>query len=166
MALTISDTLKEALVQQIGAELANANLYMRIAAFLQDKNLKNLAKHFEGQIDEEQHHSRLIYDLLVSLGEDFYIPEIPAVALDFETFLELARLYVRKEEDTTASLKEIKNIAVQDTMPGSGAVVAKMIEMLGYQINELDESTSLLDTATLLNEWWQVAIYDAGLKND
>lgn len=165
LASLISDIVKESLVQQLGMELSNSNFYMRIGAFLQGKGLKNLAKHFEGQILEEQEHSRIIYKLLTDLGEDFHIPEINAVDIDFQTFLELANVYLEREENTTTSLKEIRIQAADQGNGGCPVVEVVMLDMLAKQQAELDESTSMLDMAMLLPEWWQVALWDAAIKD-
>jgi ferritin len=159
----ISDAVKESLVQQISNELGNSNFYMRVSAFLQSKNLKNLAKHFEGQILEEQEHSRIIYKLLTDLGVDFHIPEVNSVDVDFNSFREIAETYLAREISTTNSLKDIRNMASEQGDGGCPVVEVAMIEMIKLQQAELEESTSMLDSANLFNDWWQVAIWDNSL---
>lgn len=164
MEALVSSVVKDALVMQIAHELENSNIYLRIASFCKSKNLVNLAKHFEGQVTEEQEHSRIIYKLLTDLGEDFNIPEIPSVNLDFATFSQLTELYVQREVDTTNSLREIMELASQQHGGGCSVVQVAMIDMISKQQAELDESTSMNDTAQILNEWWQVALWDAQME--
>lgn len=166
MPQLISDGVKESLVLQLGQELANSSFYMRIAAFLQSKNLKNLAKHFFHQVLEERNHADIIYNLLTDLGEDFLIPEIPEANIVFSSFLELAEQYLNKEIETTNSLRDIMEMAADSGEGGCSIVQVKMISMIEKQQAEMEESTSLVDTAKLLPEWWQVALYDASLKSE
>ena len=54
----INESLRNALNEQIGHEFYNANLYLYMCAFLRNKGLDNLAKHFEGQHQEETGHGK------------------------------------------------------------------------------------------------------------
>ena len=129
----ISESTKAALIEQLAAEKFNANLYLRIAAFLDSKGLKSLSKHFLEQHDEETQHSLMIYHLLSDLGEDFGIPEINAVENNFETIMDIAKLYLQREEETTTSLKEIRQLAATEGEGGCPIVEVAMIDMLRLQ---------------------------------
>ena len=156
----ISDALKESLVAQIAHEKLNANIYLSIASFLNGKGLSNLANKFLIQHSEETEHSIIIYKLLSDLGIVFNIPEINEFQVSFTNPLSVAELYVAREFETTTSLGEIKNLAMDD---GNHVVEERMREMIKLQQNEYEEATSLYDTLELLSEWWQVALYDVSL---
>jgi len=156
----ISDSLKESLISQLAAEKQNANIYLSIASFLNGKGLSNLAKKFEEQHSEETSHSLIIYNLLSDLSIVFNVPEISEFQVSFTNPLSVAELYVAREFETTTSLGEIKNLAMDD---GNHVVEERMREMIKLQQNEYEEATSLYDTLELLTEWWQVALYDVSL---
>lgn len=156
----ISDALKESLVSQLAHEKQNANIYLSIASFLNGKGLSNLAKKFEQQHSEETEHSLIIYNLLSDLGIIFNVPEISEFIISIANPISLGELYVLREFETTSSLSDIKNLAMDDNNP---VVEERIREMIRLQQAEYEEATSLYDTFELLSEWWQVALYDISL---
>lgn len=156
----ISDALKESLIGQLSHEKQNANIYLSIASFLNGKGLSNLAKKFEEQHSEETEHSLIIYNLLSDLGIVFNVPEVSEFIISITSPVSLGELYLSREFETTTSLAEIKNLAMDDNNP---VVEERIREMIKLQQAEYEEATSLLDTLQLLNEWWQVVLYDASV---
>lgn len=156
----ISDALKESLVTQLANEKQNANIYLSIASFLNGKGLSNLAGKFLEQHSEETEHSLIIYNLLSDLSVVFIVPEISEFALSIDTPLSLGELYINREIETTTSLADIKNLAMDENNP---VVEERIRDMIKLQQKEYEEATSLLDTLQLLSEWWQVALYDVAL---
>ena len=77
--MLISETLRDALCQQIISEKFNQNLYLSVAGYLRNKGLDNLAKHFIKQSGEESEHAMQIFDLLTDLNADVFIGEIDEV---------------------------------------------------------------------------------------
>lgn len=154
----INESLRNALNEQIGHEFYNANLYLYMCAFLKNKGLDNLAKHFEGQHEEEIAHGKEFASLLTDLNADVYIPEINEISKSYENIIELATAYLEREKLTTNSINEIKKLAVQDDNP---VVEEKCREMISKQQKEYEEATTFLDRATLMSEWWQCALWDA-----
>lgn len=156
----ISESLKSALVEQIGAEKENANIYLCLASFLNGKGLSNLAKKFETQHQEETEHSLIIYKLLVDLGVVFGIPEINSCNLSFSKISELANLYLEREILTTESLNDIKSQAIDE---GNPVVEERMREMIKLQQAEYEEATDFLDKALLIQDDWKfVLMWDLG----
>lgn len=157
MAL-IGETLKDVLCEQIGHEKYNANLYMYICGYLRGKGLDNISKRFLEQHNEETAHSLEFFNLLTDLNADVYIPEINSVQISFDSIVDIGNTYLNREILTTTSIHEILKLAIQDNNP---VVEEKMREMIVKQQKEYEEATTFLDKATLLSEWWQVALWDA-----
>lgn len=157
----ISDSLKESLVQQIAEEKKNANIYLSIASFLNGKGLSNLAKKFEEQHSEETEHSLILYKLLSDLSIVFIVPQIETYDISsIDNIVSLAELYLEREVQTTESLGEIKKQAMDED---NHVVEERIREMIKIQQSEYEESSTFLDKASLLKEWWQVAIWDSSL---
>lgn len=154
----IGESLTAALCEQIGHEFYNANLYMYMCAFLRNKGLDNLAKHFEGQHEEEIGHGKEFISLLTDLNAPVFIPEIDEINIQFVSIIDLGNAYLNREILTTTSISEILGLATQDNNP---VVEQKMREMIAKQQKEYEEATTFLDRATLMPEWWQVALWDA-----
>jgi ferritin len=163
----IDDKMKQELVDQLGMEKYNANLYLRVANFLRSKGLEHYSKFFEDQHTEETSHSLMIYKLLTDLGEQFMIPEIPEVVEEFDTMLDVAELFLEAEINTTNSLDRIRHDAASQSGGGYPVVEMLMQEMLHNQQAELDESSTLLDTVTTLgNDWKFVLLLDASMGKE
>jgi ferritin len=154
----ISESLRLAICEQIAHEKYNANLYMYVCGYLRNKGLDNLAKHFEEQHDEETGHSKEFFNLLTDMNADVFIPEIDEINLPFNTIKDVADAYLAREILTTRSIDEIKRLAVEQINP---VVEEKMREMITKQQKEYEEATTFSDKATLMSEWWQVALWDA-----
>ncbi len=157
----ISDSLKDSLVQQIAEEKKNANIYLSIASYLNGKGLSRLAKKFEQQHSEEIEHSLILYKLLSDLSIVFVVPQIETYDISsIDNIVSLAELYLEREVLTTESLGEIKKQAMDED---NYVVEERIREMTKLQQTEYAESTEFLDKASLLKEWWQVALWDSSL---
>jgi len=154
----INESLRNALNEQIGHEFYNANLYLYMCAFLRNKGLDNLAKHFEGQHEEETGHGKEFMSLLTDLNADVFIPEVDEINTEFISIIGLAQAYLDREILTTTSIGEILKLAIQDN---NYVVEQKMRDMISKQQKEYEEATTFLDKAQLMPEWWQCALWDA-----
>jgi ferritin len=156
----ISDNLTESLQQQIAHEKYNANLYMYVAGYLKNKGFDNLAKHFEGQHDEETEHSKMIFDLLTDLNTNIIMREIDEISMPIDNVLDIAKIYLEREILTTKSLNEIKNQAIEEDNP---IVEERMREMIKLQQNEYAEATTFMDKAIATGgDWKFVLLWDLG----
>lgn len=161
----ISESVRESLIQQISHELYNSNFYMRVGAFLQSKGLKNMAKFFENQIKEEREHADIVYKLLTDLGDDFQVPEVDAVSIDFSSLPVLAEAYLQREMETTISLKEIMDMAAEENSAGCSVVQARMLSMIKKQQSELDEASTFYQKVSIIGDDWKTALLlDAGME--
>jgi ferritin len=160
--LLISDTLRDAICEQIGHEKYNANLYLHICGFLRQKGFDNLAKHFLSQHEEETGHSIEFFNLLTDLNAEIYIPQIDGIiGTNYASITTIAEFYLNREILTTRSIDEIKRLAIQDNNP---VVEEKMREMIVKQQNEYEEASTFADNASLCgDDWWKVMVWDKSI---
>ena len=161
MTKLISENLRSAVCEQIGHEMLNANIYLFMCAFLRNKGLDNIAKHFEEQHTEETGHAKHFLNLLTDLNADVFIPEVDAVMITYSTIMELANAYLAREIITTQSIDALKKTAIDEDNP---VVEEKMREMITIQQAEYEEATTFLDKATLFDEWWKVGLWNESLN--
>lgn len=150
----ISETLRTAICQQIAHELQNANIYFYMCGFLKNKGLDNLAAHFEKQRAEEHEHSKEFFNLLTDLNADIFIPEIDEVNMPLVSLSNIAKIYLDREVLTTTSIKELKNLAIEEDNP---VVEQKMRDMISKQQHEYEEANTFLDNAMLCGDNWYFA---------
>jgi ferritin len=158
----ISDNLASVLSEQIGHEKYNANLYLFIGAFLKNKGLDHIAQIFETQHKEETEHALIIYKLMTDLNAPVFIPEISRIELSFNSIVDIAEQYLKREILTTQSLNDIKKLAIDEDNP---IVEERMRYMLTLQQHEYEEASGFFDKAELLGDDWLEALYwDMALK--
>lgn len=158
MSELMTGTLRDIICEQIGHEIYNANLYLYICAFLRNKGLDNLAKHFEEQHSEETGHAKEFMSLLTDLNIPVIIPDIDGIELPFGTISQIASEYINREILTTASIDEIKKIAIQENNP---VVEEKMRDMISKQQKEYEEANTFMDNALLCgDDWWKVKVWN------
>ena len=161
MTFLISPELNKKLCDQLVKEKYNANLYLYIAGFLRNKGLNNLANHFLNQHDEETNHAKMFFDLLTDLNSEVKIPGIPGCTTQINTILDIAKLYVEREINTTNSINDIKNFSIEDKNPIVEEFCRKMIVL---QQNEYQEAIDFQDKASMTGgDWKFVLMWDGNI---
>lgn len=157
--MRLSPELNEVLNLQIQHEFLNMLKYKQIESYFEDLRLKNLAKIFHDQADEEYGHATKFIDYLNSrVGGRVEIKEIPSPALIIDSLVDVARLYFITEEETTASIENILSL-----VESSNSYIDRPFieEMLAIQVIEEDEADEFLKKSTMVKD---LLIYDATLE--
>ena len=162
MANLISVDLNNVLCEQIAHERYNSGLYMKIAGILKQKGLDGLAKHFMDQFEEENEHAKLIHNYITDLNGFINIEDVDGVVAELNTIVDIAKLYLDTEINTTNSLKEIALMAQEE----SDLVTWDFImEMLKKQRTEYAEATTFLDNAELCgDDWYRVKVWNDSIS--
>lgn len=159
--MKISEDLHNALLNQWVEEKENSHTYLYIGAYLKNKGLDKLGKFFFDASHEEDGHAQSILNLLTDLNLDFIPRAITEQVFDCSTISLVADKFLQREMQTTQSLQEIKEIAMNDSSFGFESVIEEHIrKMISQQQSELEESLSFKDKANIFTEWWQVALWD------
>jgi ferritin len=157
----IDDDLVSSLQIQLAHEKFNANLYLFIGGYLKNMGFNNLAKHFEGQHEEEESHAMMIYNLLTDLNAEVAILEIDNPSFPINTIKDIAIAYLNREIQTTESLDAIKKLAIDNNNP---VVEEAMREMIKLQRHEYEEACDFSDKAEIVgSDWKWVMMWDLGL---
>ncbi|MBI9043839.1 MAG: ferritin [Anaerolineaceae bacterium] len=142
--MLISERLNQAINQQVANELGASLQYLHIAAYFEEETLPNLAQFFHMQSAEEHAHAMKFVDFIIETGGKVQIPEVPAQLADFESALETAKLGLKWENEVTAQVYELVNIALEDKNH-----IAK--NFLDWFVNEqLEEVSMMSDLVNLL----------------
>lgn len=159
----ISENLIDAIIGQMREEKLNSHTYLFIAGFMKGKGLDNLGKMFEDQYKEENEHFHKFFNLLTDFNVVPAIPDIPSVELDFTSILDVGNKFVEREMLTTASITEIRDLAMEEGFPIQEEFLRDMIFL---QQKEMEESLGFMDRAELCgSNWMNVFLWDLGLKD-
>jgi ferritin len=139
--LKLSQNLNDALNQQILKELSNQNRYMQIESYFENLQLKNLAKFFKTQSDGEHDHAHLFMDHINDRNGGFVtLDEVSSPNLNLTDIESVSEAYIQAEQDTTASIEELYDMALSEK---SYIDLPFLSDMLQEQVEEEDISQRL-----------------------
>lgn len=99
------------LIDQMGEELYNHNLYRTFANYFKCKGLERMVEYYSKRAEEEMKHHLWIVDYLNANHAEFTYPKIDAVDEDFSDELSILELTLEVEEETTKAVCEILKAA-------------------------------------------------------
>lgn len=152
----LSDNMVDLLVKQIGHELHNYILYKTFAGYFSNVGLNLLATYYTERANEELTHHQWICDYLTERGVFFKYPAISEVNEEFTDHIDVFKLTVDVEEDTTDLIYSIVDLARQENdyltlgwlmQNGNGA------KLVMEQAEELDISNLALEIACQESSW-------------
>lgn len=158
----ISETLIEALQNQMVHEIKNAHIYLFLSGYLNSKGMNKIAAFFSNQYKEELEHFRLIFDFLVDMDVSpkiIDIDETSASTLSLQdNIISIASKFMEREIITTTNLGEILGLCVDED---NYVAEQFMRGMVGRQQAEYAEATEFVDKANLCgNNWMNVLIWN------
>jgi ferritin len=139
--MLISEKLEGALNRQVGREMGASMQYLAIAAWFDRQSLKQLARFFYRQADEERTHALKFFHFVIEAGGTVRLPEIAAPKGEFQTALECAELSLHWEREVTKQIYELVDRAQKDKN-----YIA--LRFLDWFVTEQLEEVNLMDGLT------------------
>jgi ferritin len=137
--MKLSNELNDALCLQIVHELTNVSKYMQIASYFENLQLKKIADYFKAQSNQEKEHAdKFMNHINDRTGGIVNIGEIPEPKLGLTDVFSVADAFVRTEEDTTASIEDLYDMAFSEK---SYIDLPFLSTMLDEQVEEEDSAT-------------------------
>ncbi len=112
--MKISKKLTDALNSQLGHELIASHIYMSMAVYFNSLELKRLSDEFFRQAAEEREHALKFMHYMMDVGADIEIPAIDKPKKDFESVLQAFELALAWEQEVTARINAMMDIAKED----------------------------------------------------
>jgi len=110
--MLIAEPLVDAINAEIGREIESSHQYLAIAAFMEDRALRLLAKLFYDQSDEERGHALKFVHYLSDVGGQVRIPQIPAPKSEFASVEEAIAHAVDWELAVTRHINDLMAMAI------------------------------------------------------
>ncbi len=110
--IMISKELCDEINAQIGREFAASLQYVSIATYFDGNALKKVAGLFYKQAAEENEHAMKLVKYIVDTGSEVVIPPLAAPKAKFASAEEAFALAVKWEEEVTAQINHLMDIAV------------------------------------------------------
>jgi ferritin len=112
--MLISGKLEQALNRQVGREMGASMQYLAIAAYFDREALKQLARFFYRQADEERVHALKFLHFIIEAGGTVTLPAIAAPKAQFGSARECAELSRDWEREVTQQIYELVDTAKED----------------------------------------------------
>jgi len=139
--MKLSENLNSVLNLQILVELGNQNKYMQMQSYFENLQCKKLAEYFKTQADGEHDHANLFMGYINDrTGGNVILGEVAEPKTDFTDITSVADFYVKTEEQTTATIEEIYDLALNEKSYIDLPFLAKMLE---EQVEEEDSAQKL-----------------------
>jgi ferritin len=136
--MLISDTLNQAMNDQIGDELMASNQYLNIASYFDRETLPELADFFFRQSDEERMHALKIVRYVLDAGGTVAVPALEAPAKDITSAEMAAQMALDWELEVTKKINALMDLAIKENDH-----IAQ--EFLQWFVNEQLEEVSSMD---------------------
>jgi ferritin len=110
----VSKTVQDALNEQINRELASAYVYLGMSAWADEQNLQGAASWLRIQWEEELAHATKLVDYIAERGGSVQLKAIAEPPMKYQDLLDVFRNVLRHEEDVTAAINSIYDIAASE----------------------------------------------------
>jgi ferritin len=143
----ISRELAQAINAQIGREFGAGLQYVSIAGHFQRRQLQLLAKLFFEQAGEENQHAMKFVRYMLDTKSDLQIPAVAAPTPTFASAEEAVQAALAWEEEVTAQIKHLMDIAAKDNDYMSQSVLQWFIDEQLEEIVKMDRLLTIIREA-------------------
>lgn len=135
----LSEKLKNAINEQINAELWSAYLYLSMSMDAEAKGYKGVANWFFVQWQEEQDHARIFMNYLNSRDEKVELKPIKEVPVAWNSVLEMFQETLKHEKVVTSLINNLAAIAAEDRdFASSNMLIWFIDEQIEEEVNARD----------------------------
>ncbi len=110
----LSQTMQDAVNEQINADLYSGYLYLSMAAFFKDKALEGFANWMECQAMEEQYHAMKMYGFVNERGGRVTLKAIQGPPTEWDSPLAVFEAVAEHEAMVTGLINDLVNLAIQE----------------------------------------------------
>lgn len=103
--------LEEAFNNQVTMELASANAYTQMAAWLSHQNFDGMSRWMRAQAQEEREHADRFLDFVLDRGNRAVIGEVAAPSSEFSSPLAAFEAALAQEEAVTGAIHDLYRLA-------------------------------------------------------
>jgi ferritin len=144
--MTLSQTLQDALNDQIKYELASAHLYLSMAAYCETLNLSGFAHWMRVQYQEEAAHAMKFFDFINDRGGRVIVHGIAQPPTDFESPLDVFQKALENEQAVSALINRLYDLATRENDYPTQVMLHWFIE---EQVEEEKSATEIVELLKL-----------------
>lgn len=144
--MKMSKAMTEAINKQINAEMYSSYLYLSMAAFLEDKNLKGMARWMIAQASEENSHARKFYEYVYEREGRVLLEAIDKPPQDWDSALAVFEDALAHERKVTGLINGLADQADKD---GDRATAIFLQWFISEQVEEEDAVQDIVERLKL-----------------
>jgi ferritin len=110
----LAKKIQDAFNDQIQAEMASAYLYLAMAAYCEEMNLKGFGHWLRAQYNEEVGHAMKMFDYVIERGGKVALKAIEAPPAEFGSPAEVFAKVLAHEQHVTARITALYELAVTE----------------------------------------------------
>ncbi len=161
--MAISKAMNAKLNEQVTNELFASQLYLAIACRFDEQGLKNLAKLYRKQTDEERSHALKILDFIPTVEGTVKLQAIPEPPAKFPSVLAAIEAALEHERKVTDQINKLMALAEKESDYATREMLRWFVE---EQVEEVDSQAHLVQMARLAGDHLlQLEAYVARLVN-
>jgi ferritin len=145
----ISQSLVDALNDQLKQELYSSYLYLSMSAFCDDRNLTGFAHWMRLQADEEREHAMKFFDFVQDRDGRAVLQAIPQPQRDFGSPVELFEQVLAHEQEVTSLIEQLYRKATADQ---DHATQVFLQWFISEQVEEEKTASQILETLRMAGD--------------
>jgi ferritin len=154
--LKLSESLNDALNQQVLIEYKNSLIYKQVESWCEDNQLKNLSKYFNAQsLQEKSHADKFASYINDRTGGKVTIEDIDVPSLSIGNITDIGELSLQTEISTTESIESLYDLALSEK---SYIDLPFFSDMLQEQVEEEDWANRLALNLKMVKD---IVLFDA-----
>jgi ferritin len=110
----ISDTIQDALNEQVNKEFYSAYLYLAMSAYCTTIGLPGFSNWMRQQYEEEILHVTKMYDYILDQGGQIHLKKIDEPGKEFGTPLEMLEETLSHEQFVTGCINDLMGLAIEE----------------------------------------------------
>ena len=134
--MSMSQVVRDAINQQINAELSASYQYLAMAAYCEAQNLRGCARWLRIQSQEEYGHGMKLFDFMIARGVVPDLAPLIAPTVKFPSLLNVFETVLKQEQDVTAQIDALYELAFKEKQ------YATTVELQWFLTEQVEEEQS------------------------
>lgn len=147
--MKISKKMQDAINIQMKNEYDNAFLYLSIASWFEQKNLKGFAHWNFVQYEEEQEHALKFYNYLLERQGEAIVDAVAKPQKDWNSVIDVFKDILAKEKETTENIYKLYEIALEEKDYTTQGFLKWYLD---EQVEEEDNASTILEQLEMLGD--------------
>jgi len=162
----LSQTIQDAMNNQIRDEFFAAHLYLSMAAYFEDINLSGCAKWMAVQSEEEREHAMRFFNYINERGGRVKLQAIAEPVTEFSSPLEVFQKALEHEKRVTASINAIYDLAVKENDYASQVMLNWFVDEQVEEERNASDVVALFERAGSSQHVWLMIDRQLGERKD